>query len=332
MRKIIMSSILLLCFVFVFFASFSAAQEKFPSQPIRLILTHEAGGSSDIFNRIFQPYLSKALGVPVVIENMTGAGGNKARAFVYKQVPDGYQILVSKQPSMSGGEILNNGNFETLKFVHVYNVAGNNYNCLAVPYDSSLKTLEDVKKASQKESIITSGTGVGTNAYLNYARYKQLGFNLTYVPFSGGAGAAMAVAGGKTQAGLGNIIGMYPMHEQKKVRILAIHGPQRSPLYPELPTAAEQGYPEIALDEFVGYFAPPGLSKERLNILEKAFAEAAANKEFQKLANQAGYGTRPLGSKEFFKESKEMHELILSVKNMITEDEKKEKKTKKEKK
>ena len=327
-RKIITLTIVLFVAV-VFFSSYGSAQAKYPSKPIRFIITHGAGGSSDTFNRIFLPYLIEALGVPVVIDNMTGAGGNRARAFVYKQKPDGYQILVSKQPSMSGGQIVNNGKFESLKFVHIYNVAGRNYNCLAVPYDSPFKTLEDVKKASQKLAIITAGTGIGSNAYIVYTRYKQLGFDLIYVPFRSGGQAALAVAGAKTQAGMGNITRMYPMMEQKRVRILAIHGPQRSKLYPNIPTAAEQGYPELALDELVGYFAPPGFPDEKRIILEKAFAKAAANPKFQAAAKKARYGVRPLGSKEFFKESKAMHELLLSMLDVIMADKNKRPKKKK---
>jgi len=322
-KKNIITTIMLLIVAVAFFSSYGIAQEKYPSKPIRFVLTHGAGGSSDTFNRIFLPYLIDALGVPVVIDNMTGAGGNRARAYIYKQKPDGYQILVSKQPSMSGGQIINNGNFETLEFVHIYNVAGGNYNCLAVPTDSPFKTMEDVKKASQKQAIITAGTGIGSNAYIVYTLYKQLGFNLVYVPFRSGGEAALAVAGAQTQAGLGNITGMYPMMEQKRVRILAVHGPERSDLYPDLPTAAELGYPKLALDELVGYFGPPGFPDEKRVILEKAFAKASANPKFRAAAKKAKFGVRPLDSQKFFKESKEMHELLLGMKDVIMRDKKK---------
>ena len=103
------------------------AQEKFPSQPIRLIVAQGAGGTTDFVARIVQPPLQKSLGVSLVIENMVGGGGNTASAFVYKQKPDGYTLLMRKQPSMSGGEVAQKGKFETLKFVHVYNITGRNY-------------------------------------------------------------------------------------------------------------------------------------------------------------------------------------------------------------
>ena len=97
------------------------AQEKFPTQPIRLIVAQAAGGTTDLVARIVQGPLQKALGVPFVIENMVGGGGNVSSAFVFKQKPDGYILHMRKQPSMSGGEITQKGKFETVKFTHVFN-------------------------------------------------------------------------------------------------------------------------------------------------------------------------------------------------------------------
>jgi putative tricarboxylic transport membrane protein len=142
------------------------AQATYPKEPIRLIITHAAGGTTDMAARLIQPYLQKYLGVPIVIENMQGAGGNVARSFVFKQPADGYTLLVSQQPSMSSGQIVSGGKFEVLKFVHVFNIAGRNYDCLAVAPNSSFNTIEELKKASAKQSLTSAGTGVGSNAYI----------------------------------------------------------------------------------------------------------------------------------------------------------------------
>ena len=143
--------------------------------------------------RVIQPYFQKAIGVPVVLENMVGAGGNIARAFVFKQKPDGYTLLVSQQPSMSSGEIISGGRYEVLKLTHIFNIAGKNYDCVSVPFESPFKTIEDLKKASQKQPLTSAGTGIGTNAYIAAMLLKQkIGVNLTYVPFNSGAEAALA--------------------------------------------------------------------------------------------------------------------------------------------
>src|SRR3972149_491177 len=174
MKKSFLTSIVVLT-VLAFSYSMTAAQEKFPTEPVRLIVTHAAGGTTDMAARVIQPYFQKAIGVPVVIENMVGAGGNIARAFAFRQKPDGYTLLVSQQPSMSSGEIVSGGKFEVLKLTHVFNIAGKNYDCVAVPFDSPFKTIEDMKKASQGRALTSAGTGIGTNSYIAARLLKQGG-------------------------------------------------------------------------------------------------------------------------------------------------------------
>src|SRR5215510_4704699 len=137
------------------------AESTYPKGPVRLVLTHGPGGSTDLAARLIQPYLQKYLGVPIVIDNMEGAGGNLARSYIFKQPPDGQVLLVSQQPSMSSGQIVSGGRFETLKFVHVFNIAGRNYDCLAVPANSPFKTVADLKKASGAKALTSSGSGIG---------------------------------------------------------------------------------------------------------------------------------------------------------------------------
>ena len=317
MRKLLLKTIIFFI-IFAFSSSLGFAQGKFPTEPIRLIITHAAGGTTDMPARVIQPYLQKAIGVPVVIENMIGAGGNIARAFVYKQKPDGFNLLVSQQPSMSSGEIVTGAKFETLKLVHVFNIAGKNYDCVAVPYDSPLKTIEDMKKASQSQPLTSAGTGIGTNAYIAAMLLKEkVGVNLTYVPFNSGVEAALAVGGGKTQMGTGALDSYYPLHETKKLRVLAVTGPQRDESHKEIPSMTELGYPQVTMDQMTGVFAPPGLPKDRLDILVKAFQKAAADPEFKAAAERSKLTLQPLSGDEFFKASKAMYDTIKSLEDIL---------------
>jgi tripartite-type tricarboxylate transporter receptor subunit TctC len=261
--------------------------------------------------RLIQPYLQKHLGVPVVIDNMVGAGGNIARSFVFKQPADGYTLLVSQQPSMSAGQIVTGAKFEVLKFVHVFNVAGKNYDCLAVAKETPFKAIEDLKKASQAQPLSSAGTGVGSNAYILAMLLKaRAGINFTYVPFNSGTEAALALAGGQTQMGTGALDSYWPLHEQGRLRILAVSGPQRDESHPQIPTIVELGYPNIKLDQMTGVFAPPGLPKEKLEILATAFRKAFAEKEYAAAAAKAKQTLQPMGPAEFYKASREIFETI----------------------
>ncbi|MBI4294037.1 MAG: tripartite tricarboxylate transporter substrate binding protein [Betaproteobacteria bacterium] len=298
--------------------STTVAQEKFPTEPIRLIITHGAGGTTDMAARVLQPYFQKAIGVPVVIENMVGAGGNIARAFVFRQKPDGYTLLVSQQPSMSSGEIVSGGKFEVLKLTHLVNVAGKNYDCVAVPFDSPIKTIEEMKKASQGQALTSAGTGIGTNAYIAAMLLKQrVGVNLTYVPFNSGTEAALAVAGNRTQMGTGALDSYFPLHEQKKLRVLAVTGPERDQSHKEIPTLTELGFPQVKMDQMTGIFAPPGLPKDRADILIKSLQKAMADPDFNTAASKAKLTLQPLAGEEFFKASKAIYDTITALRDVL---------------
>lgn len=301
----------LFAFILLNPATVSAQKEAYPSQPIRLVITHSAGGTTDMAARLIQPYLQKHLGVAVVIDNMVGAGGNIARSFVFKQPADGYTLLVSQQPSMSAGQIVTGAKFEVLKFTHIFNIAGKNYDCVAVAKDTPFKSLDDLKKASTTQSLSSAGTGVGSNSYILAMLLKaRAGINFTYVPFNSGTEAALAVAGGQTQMGTGALDSYWPLHEQGRLRILAVSGPQRDDSHPQLPTIAELGYPNIKLDQMTGVFAPPGLPKEKLEIIAAGFRKAFAEKEYGTAAAKAKQTLQPLGPVEFYKASREIFETI----------------------
>jgi tripartite-type tricarboxylate transporter receptor subunit TctC len=294
------------------------AQGAYPKGPVRLVVTHGPGGSTDLAARLIQPYLQKYLGVPIVVDNMEGAGGNVARSFVFKQPPDGQVLLVSQQPSMSSGQLVSGGRFETLKFVHVFNIAGRNYDCVAVPINSPFKTIADIKKASAAKPLTSSGSGIGTNAYvLGVLLKSKAGINLTYVPYNSGSEAAVAVAGAQTQMGTGSIDAFLPLQKQNKLRILAVSGPQRDTSIPDIPTLAELGFPEIKLDQMTGVFAPPALPQDKLQVLVVAFQKAAADKDFLAVAAKGGLSLQPLAANDFYKVSENMFTTIKALESIL---------------
>ncbi|HEY7221430.1 MAG TPA: tripartite tricarboxylate transporter substrate binding protein [Candidatus Binatia bacterium] len=292
-------------------------QAKYPKEPVRLVITHAAGGTTDMAARLIQPYLQKYLGVPIVIDNMQGAGGNVARSFVFKQPADGYTLLVSQQPSMSSGQLVSGGKFDTLKFVHVFNIAGRNYDCVAVAPNSSFKSIADLKKASATQPLTSAGTGVGSNAYILAMLLKsKAGVNMTYVPFNAGTEAALALAGSQTQMGTGALDSYAPLHEQKRLRILAVSGPQRDESHREFPTLAELGY-DIKIDQMTGVFAPPKLPDEQLKVLVAAFQKAMADKEYLAAAAKANQTLQPMGPAEFYKASEAMYKTIQGLEAVL---------------
>jgi tripartite-type tricarboxylate transporter receptor subunit TctC len=134
--------------------------------------------------------------------------------------------------------------------------------------------------------------------------------NMTYVPFNSGSEAALALAGGQTQMGTGALDSYWPLHEQKRLRIIAVAGPNRDESHRDLPTIAELGYPDIKMDQMTGVFAPPGLSDDKLKVLVTAFQKAFADKEYLAAAAKANMTLQPLAPKEFYKASEDMFKTI----------------------
>jgi len=295
-----------------------AGEAPFPRNPIRLVITHSPGGVNDTAGRLVQPHLQEALGVPVVVENMPGAGGNVSRAYVYAQPPDGYTLLVSLQPSMSAGQIVTGAKFETLKLTHVYNITGGNYDGVAVPFDSPFKSIDDLKKASQSQSLTSAGSGIGTNPYILAMLLKsKAGINLIFVPFNSGSEAALAVAGGQTQMGTAQVDSLWPLHEAKMLRILAVGGPERDKSHPEFPALVELGYPDIKIDSMIGIFGPPGIPRERLDVLAAGFRKAMANPKLHAAAKTAGISLQPMEPAEFYKASSALFHLVKEMEPLL---------------
>jgi tripartite-type tricarboxylate transporter receptor subunit TctC len=279
-----------------------------------MVISHAPGGATDLAARLLQPYFQKYLGVPVVLDNMEGAGGNLSRSFVFKAAPDGQTLLVTQQPSMSSGELVSGGRFETLKFAHVYNIAGRNYDCVTVPANSPFKTIADIKRASAAKPLTAAGAGIGTNGYVVATLLKTKGgINMTYVPYNSGTEAAIAVAGGQTQIGVASVDTAFPLHRQGKIRIIAVSGPQRDRTVPDIPTLVELGFPEIQLDQMTGIFAPPGTPQDRINVLAAALQKSFADKEFIAAAAKGSLGLQPLGPAEFYEASQGLFAVIQAL-------------------
>ena len=281
------------------------------------MVPHDPGGVVDTSARLIQPYLQKYVGVPVVIDNMPGAGGNIGRAYVFRQPPDGHTLLVNLQPSMSAGQIVTGAKFDSLKFTHIYNITGHNYDAIAVPTGSPLKTIEDIRKASQAHPLTTAGGGVGTTNYILAMLLKEkAGVQISFVPFNSGAETALAISGEQTEIGIAALDSLWPLYESKKLRILAVGGPERDASHPEFPSLVELGY-DIHFDTMAGLYGPPGLSEEKISVLVDAMRKVFADEKFLAAAKQAGTSLRPLEPAEFLKVSSEVFAMVKGMEHVL---------------
>ena len=245
--------------------------QSYPNKPIRLVLGYTVGGAADAIARPLVRVLEPILGQSIVIEAKPGAAGGVAADFISKVTPDGYTLyLADGGPFTTAPHLTKVGYHYLNSFTHIGHVCGNG-SVLAVHPSSPFKSVADVVAAAKKEPDKWSyGTsGMAGPHHLSGELFKSYtGVNLVHVPYRGGAPAILSTVQGDTQISVMSSLVSAPHIEAGKLRAIAIGSRERDPQFPNVPTMAEVGFPDIEAVTWVGMFAPAGTPRaivERLN-------------------------------------------------------------------
>ncbi len=304
-----MKKIFLITFLLSFLSGVVLAQEKFPSKPIYIIVGQGAGGSTDIVARSFEPFLSKELKVPVVVQNQTGAGGDIAANFVWKSKPDGYTLLMNVIPSYIIRSLIKKQNFNILDFTYIYGIAGGDCNVISVPYNSPIKNFEDLKKVASEKTLSISGYTHGSNSWFAYIMFREVtGIRFKYVPYNSGTEAVLAMIGGHVDLAITSIISVAKPMRNKQARAIVGFSDKRDDLFPEIPMMVEYGYKDLYFAPRQGLSGPPGMPKDIVDMIETAASKAIKDPKFKEIALKQGFTIDPLSGEEFYKYAKEIYE------------------------
>jgi tripartite-type tricarboxylate transporter receptor subunit TctC len=269
-----------LALVFCALAAFSAAaQEAFPSRPVKLLVPYAPGGATDIIARIVAAELTKSLGQSFVVENKTGANGNLALEAAAKAAPDGYTLLVG---NVSTNAINENIYADQLtikpsrdlvgvtKLVEIPHIVVAN---ASFPANNIAELIAAAKKDPGK--INFASVGVGSYPHLDMERLMRAAhIEMTHVPYKGGAGQAIpAMIAGEVQVAFFNMASLLPHIKSGRLKPLAAVPAQRLPELPNVATLAEQGYPGIGTNAWQGLFAPAATPKP---VVDKLYQSVAA--------------------------------------------------------
>ena len=233
---------------------------------IKLIATFPPGGTADTISRILAPKLSAALGTQVIVENKPGAGGTIGSDLAAKATGDGYTLVVSHaSPVGIAPGIYPKLPYDVVKdFTHV-TLIGHTPNVLIVPADSPYKTLADYVAAAKAkpDQIAYGSSGIGSNTHLMGEQLSGLaGVKLKHVPYRGSAPSLQDMLAGAIPSMFDPITTNVPHINAGKVRVLAISSEKRIDLYPNMPTFAEQGFPQMTTSTWVGVSGPKGMAPE----------------------------------------------------------------------
>jgi tripartite-type tricarboxylate transporter receptor subunit TctC len=275
----------------------AAPAQDYPARPITLVVPYAAGGGNDVMARVVAEKMSKTLGQNIVVENRAGAGGSVATRQVARAAPDGYTLVLGGTGSLAVNPTLyNNVGYDPRKDFAPVGLIGTGQLIVVVNPSVVATTIPELIALAKKEPgrLSYASAGVGSGIHLGAVLFELMGdIKLTHVPYRGTAPALTDLIGGHVHIYFSSIPSAIGIAKEGKVRALAVTGPKRSPVFPELPTVAET-LPGFEAVLHYGIVAPAGTPKPIIDKLNAALREALAAPDTRE--RMAADGTEPLAS------------------------------------
>ncbi len=275
------------------------AQPNYPNKPINFVVPYGAGGGADSRSRQIAQKMSVILKQPIVVDNKPGAGGNIGTEFISRAAPDGYTIGMGNFAPMAVNKTLfGNLRYDPETDITPIVLVEKGPLVLVVNPSSSYKTIQDIvaaAKAKPGELTFSSG-GIGGSHQLSAELFEQnAGIDMIHVPYkSGSAGLTDLMAGNVTMM-FDQMYSAMPSIKADKLRPIAITSKKRSPLLPNVPSFAENGYPKVEVLNWQGLIAPKGTPKAIIDKLNAAANEALKDPQLRELmlsqGNEIGGGS-----------------------------------------
>lgn len=274
-----------------------AQDQRFPSQPIQIVVGFTPGGSADTTARIVGDGISRELGQPVVIVNKPGAGTNIAAQFVSKAPADGYTLLFGGTSLVYSPGLL----YPSMKanlakdFTPVGGVVKVPL-LLIVKQDSPVRDVKQLMAAARSKpgQVNYGSTGAGVSPQIATEMLNaRAGVVMTHIPYKGTAPMLTAMLAGDIDVAFDVASSSGPMIQAGKLRGLAVSGAARLRMFPDIPTIAESGYPGFDVATWYGLVAPQGTPAAVAQKINAALQKVLANPEIGKTLADNGNEVMP---------------------------------------
>jgi len=276
----------------------ATAQGAFPTRPVTLVVAFPPGASTDITARRLAPRATAALGHPLVVENRAGAAGNLAAAYVSRAAPDGYTLLHTNYISLLIAKAANTRlDFDPVEGLLPVAQIGPNVNMLVVRPDLPVQTLPElIALARAQPDRLNMGTiGIGSAYHMGLEWLNTtFGTKITHVPYRGAAEAVNDLLGGRVDMMFSSLTLAKPHLEAGRMRAIAITNQVRAPMFPAMPTIAEQGVPGFDLFTQTAIFAPRGTPAPTVEKLNAAINAAIADPQISAQLQADGVVLTPM--------------------------------------
>ncbi len=255
-----------------------AQAQDFPTRPIRMVIAFPPGGPTDFVGRLLADKLKETWPQPVLIENKPGANGAIGADFVAKAEPDGHTIFLSTVGAIAiTPHMRSDLPYNVLRDFAPVTLVVRNTTVLVVRADHPANSAKDLAALAKAKpgAIPFASTGVGSTTHLALELYQSAaGIKFVHVPYRGAAPALTDLLGGQVEAFFADATVLMPQIRGGKVKPLGAASSQRNPLLPDVPTFAEQGYPDTDSGNWYGLLAPAKTPPALIAKLNAAFVAA----------------------------------------------------------
>jgi len=279
-----------------------AFAQSYPNKPIKVIVGYAAGGAVDIVARTIGQSISGPLGQPVVVENKPGAGTNIAVKAAITAEPDGYTLMMAANALAANMSLYQPAPFDAERDLVAVSLIGRVPVVIAANPNAPFNTAKQLIDAAKGKpnSIAYGSPGNGSTPHMAIELFaRAAGIDLQHIPYRGGTPAITDVIGGQLPLVAVNALEVLPHVKSGKLKVLAVLSPNRSSIFPDVPTIAESGFPGFEASVWYGLVAPAATPKPIVQKLHEEVQKALQTKEVRERMNAVGGEVVP-GSSEMF--------------------------------
>jgi tripartite-type tricarboxylate transporter receptor subunit TctC len=266
--------------------------QTYPDRPIRLVVPFGAGGGTDNLARIIEPFVSKALGQPLVIDNRPGGGSIIGMDAVAKSEPNGYTIVMTDTSIALNPSLQKNLPYDTLKDFEPVSLLATAPVILVAHPKVQAKTIQEfVALAKSKPGQLNYASGGnGASTHLGGELLNLVaGIKVVHVPYKGTGPAMNDLIGGHVDVMISGISSARPHLDAGTLRAFAVTGDKRNSAVPDVPTFAEAGLGGVTASTYWGVLAPKGTPKPVIDRLSAEFTKAMQDPTIIARIDQLGY-------------------------------------------
>jgi tripartite-type tricarboxylate transporter receptor subunit TctC len=270
----------------------ASTDTDYPKRSVRIVVPFAPGGALDTVARQVAQRLTDRLGQPFVIENKPGAANIIGNDTVAKSAPDGYTLLFAAAPIALNQVLGLKTPYDVQKDLTPISLVASGGVLILVHPSTPYRSMQDIVQAAKAapDGLFYATAGVGSMPHLIGEYWKvEAGVKLTHVSFKGSAPAMQAAVAGDVKVLIDGYIPSGSQIESGKLRPIAYAAPQRSKLMPNVPTTAEQGFPQLLGGGFFGLMAPSGTPKPIIDRIHAAVRDATREAEFRDKLTGLGY-------------------------------------------